>query len=55
MLLSDSPILIFHIYSREGIMKRKELKKLLAGMGIAGLIGAGGIAVPGGSIAASSG
>lgn len=36
-------------------MKRKDLKKLLAGMGIAGLIGAGGLAVPGGSVAAGSG
>ncbi len=34
-------------------MKSKDLRKLLAGMGIAGLIGAGGMAVPGAHAAGS--
>lgn len=34
-------------------MKRKDLKSLLAGMGIASLIGAGGLAVSSGPAAAS--
>ena len=36
-------------------MKSKDMKKLLAGMGIAGLISAGGISVPPGATAAGSG
>ena len=36
-------------------MKSKDLKKLLAGMGVAGLISAGGIAVPGAHAAGGSG
>jgi radical SAM modification target selenobiotic family peptide len=38
-----------------GYMKSKGMKKLLAGMGIAGLISAGGISTPSGALAAGSG
>lgn len=34
-------------------MKNKDLKKLLAGLGVAGLISAGGITVPGAQAAGS--
>ena len=53
--LSDPPIGTIVTHSREGIMKRKDLKNLLAGMGIASLVGAGGLAVSSGPAAASSG
>ncbi len=36
-------------------MKSKDMKRLLAGMGIAGLISAGGITLPYGASAAGSG
>jgi len=34
-------------------MKSKDLKKLLAGLGVAGLISAGGVSVPGAQAAGS--
>ena len=34
-------------------MKSKDLKKLLAGLGVAGLIGAGGVSLPGAHAAGS--
>jgi radical SAM modification target selenobiotic family peptide len=53
--------LIVFIYSilfssstdKEGTMNSKDLKKLLAGLGVAGLISAGGVNVPGAHAAGS--
>ncbi len=39
---------------KEGCMRQKKLKRLLAGLGVAGLLGTGGITLPG-AHAASSG
>jgi radical SAM modification target selenobiotic family peptide len=44
----------FHIFSLEEVsMANKDLKKFLAGLGVAGLISAGGISLPGAHAAGS--
>ncbi len=39
--------------TKEVCMRQKKLKKLLAGLGVAGLLGAGGVTLPGAHAAGS--
>jgi len=44
---------LFHPLKKETEMDSKKFKKVLAGLGVAGLISAGGITLPGSSAGAS--
>jgi len=52
-LYSISLLSFFYSFLQEGEMANNDLKKILAGLGVAGLITAGGITLPGAHAAGS--